>query len=317
MVLEIGAPHADGALGQGQFLVGDHQLGVDLVAEAQARAVGARAVGGVEGEGAGLDLVQGQGVVVGAGALLGEAAAPRGVRLVEVHAVDDDEAVGQAQGRFHRVGEALADAAAHDEAVHDDLDGVLELLLQFRRVLQAHGLAVDDGARVAVGFEFVEQVLVLALAAAHDWREHLEAGAVVHGAHPVDDLLGRLGLDAGPALGAVGDPGARVQQAQVVVDLGDGADRGTGVAGRGLLVDGHRRGQPLDEVDVGLVHLPQELTGVGGQGLHVAPLSLGEDRVEGQGGLARAGQAREDDHRVPGQGQADILEVVLAGALDH
>ena len=38
--------------------------------------------------------------------------------------------------------------------------------------------------------------------------------------------------------------------------------------------------QALDEVDVGLVHLAEELPGVGGERLDVAALALGEDRVE-------------------------------------
>ena len=74
--------------------------------------------------------------------------------------------------------------------------------------------------------------------------------------------------------------------------------------------------QALDEVDVGLVHLPEELTGVGRQRLDVPALALGEDRVERQGGLARAGQPGEHDHRVAGQLDRHVLEVVLAGPTD-
>ena len=36
-------------------------------------------------------------------------------------------------------------------------------------------------------------------------------------------------------------------------------------------------------MDVGCVHLPEELARVGGQGFHVAALSLGENRIEGEG----------------------------------
>ena len=42
-------------------------------------------------------------------------------------------------------------------------------------------------------------------------------------------------------------------------------------------------GQALDEVDVRLVHLAQELPGVGREGLDVAALALGVNGVEGQG----------------------------------
>jgi hypothetical protein len=71
------------------------------------------------------------------------------------------------------------------------------------------------------------------------------------------------------------------------------------------------RGQALDEVDVGLVHLPEELPRVRRQRLDVAPLALGEDRVEREAGLARAGQPGEHDHRVAGQVEVDVAQVVL------
>jgi hypothetical protein len=107
------------------------------------------------------------------------------------------------------------------------------------------------------------------------------------------------------------DPG--VEQAQVVVDLGDGPHGRTRVARGRLLVDGDGRGQALDEVDVGFVHLPEELAGVGREGLHVAALALGVDGVEGQRRLARSGEAGEDDQPVPGQVDGDIAQIVLAG----
>ena len=74
--------------------------------------------------------------------------------------------------------------------------------------------------------------------------------------------------------------------------------------------------QPLDEVDVGLVHLAEELAGVGRQRLDVAALALGEDRVEREAGLARAGQPGEHDEGVARQVERDVLEVVLPGAPD-
>ena len=230
VVLEVRVPGDDSTVGEREFLVGDDQLGVHLLAEAKSRAVRARAVGGVEGEGARLDLVEGQRVVIRAGALLGETAAALRVVLVQVDAIDDDEAIGQAQRGLDRIGEALAHALADDKAVDNDLDRVFEFLLQLGGILETHGLAVDDRARVALGAQFVDEILVLALAAAHDRGKDLEARALVHRAHAVDDLLGCLCLDARPALGAVRDAGTRVEQTQVVVDLRDRADRRARVA---------------------------------------------------------------------------------------
>src|SRR6218665_3558740 len=63
-------------------------------------------------------------------------------------------------------------------------------------------------------------------------------------------------------------------------------------------------------------HGVEKLARVGAEGLHIAPLPLGVQRVEHQAGLARA--ARAGDHRqFPGADvQIQILEVVLACAAD-
>jgi hypothetical protein len=176
------------------------------------------------------------------------------------------------------------------------------------------GDPVDPDPGEALLGQVVEQGAVLPLAAPHDRGQHLEPGALGQLEHPVDDLLGGLAGHGPAAGGAVRVADAGVEQPQVVVDLGDGADGRTRVAGGRLLVDGDGRRQPLDEVDVGLVHLAQELPGVGREGLDVAALALGVDRVEGQGRLARAREAGEDDQLVPGQVEGDVPQVVLAGA---
>ncbi len=278
--------------------------------------VGAGAVGRVEREGAGLEVVHRELVAVGAGHLLGEAPLAVRVVLVEIHEVEHEDALGQPQRRLHRVGEPLLRARLHREPVDDDRDVVLLLLLQRRRLGQRIDRAVDQDAGVALALELGEQVDVLALAPADDRREHLEPAARLHLEHLVDDLLrGLLGDDLA-AGGAVRRAGAGVEQPQVVVDLGDGADGGPRVAAGGLLVDRDGGRQALDEVDVGLVHLPEELAGVRRERLDVAPLALREDGVERQAGLPRPGEAGEDDEAVARQVDVDAREVVLTGALD-
>ncbi len=309
-------PRRDGPLPEGQLVVGDQQLRVDLHLGAEAGTGGARAVGRVEREGAGLEVVHRELVAVRAGHLLGEAPLAVRVVLVEIHEVEHEDALGQPQRRLHRVGQPLLGARLDREPVDDDRDVVLLLLLQRRRLGQRIHRAVDEDAGVALALELGEQVDVLALAAADHRREHLEAPPGLHLEDLVDDLLRGLLRDDLTAGRAVRRPRAGVEQPQVVVDLGDGPDGGPRVAARGLLVDRHRRGQALDEVDVGLVHLPEELTGVRGERLDVPALALGEDGVEGQAGLARAGQPGEDDEAVTRQVDVDAGEVVLTSALD-
>ena len=210
----------------------------------------------------------------------------------------------------------LRSSGPHDQPVDHDGDVVLELLVEDDLLLEQPQLAVDLDAREALVAQLLELLAVLALAAADDRGEDHEARAVLEPHDLVDDLLRRLGGDRAAAVVAMGLADAGPQQAQVVVDLRDRADRRPRVARGRLLVDRDRRREALDRVDVGLVHLAQELARVGAQRLDVAALPLGVDRVEGERGLARAGQPRDDHEGVARHRDGDVLEVVLTGARD-
>jgi hypothetical protein len=103
----------------------------------------------------------------------------------------------------------------------------------------------------------------------------------------------------------------------VVVDLGDGADRRARIARRGLLLDRDGRRQPLDRLDVGLLHLVEELASVGRERLDVAALALGVERVEGERGLAAAGQAGDHDEPVARDVHVHVAQVVDTRAADR
>ena len=296
--------------------VGHDELGVDLHPGAEAVALGAGAERGVEGERPRLELVGVDGVVVGARHLLGELQLAAGVLGRQVDEVEDHQTVGEPERGLDRVGQPALGRRLDRQPVDDHLDGVLLLLVELGRVVEGVGVAVDPDPGEAVGLELPEELDVLTLAAADHRRQHLEAAALLEREHAVDDLLRRLPLDRGAADRAVRPAGTGVEQAEVVVDLGDGADGGAGVLRGGLLVDRDRGREALDEVDVGLVHLAEELAGVRRQRLDVATLALGEDGVEGQAGLARAGETGEHDQGVAREVERDVLEVVLPGTPD-
>ncbi len=237
-------------------------------------------------------------------------------RRLAVHDVDHDETLGELRGGLDRLGQARAQVGLHHEPVDHDLDRVLELLVEDDLVLEQALLAVDLHAREPFCPQLLEHVLVLALAVADDRRVHGEPRPLRQPEDLVDDRLLALAADRSPADRAVRPADPRVEQAQVVVDLGHGADRRARVAAGRLLVDRDRRAEAVDRVDVRLLHHLQELARVGAQALDVAPLALGVDRVERQAGLARAGQAGDADQPVPRQADRDVLEVVLPGAVD-
>jgi hypothetical protein len=302
-------PRHERALRDRERRIGHDQVGIDLALRAEPGAARARAVRRVEREDAGRELGQ-RDTVVGAGELLG---------VGHGCAVDDrdlDQALGQPQRRLDGVSEARPQPRLHHEPVDDDRDRVPDLLVEIDRLLEQPIFAVDLDAREAVGAQLVEQVLVLALARAHDRCVDREPRALGERQHLLDDLLGRLARDLAAARGAVwpADPG--VEQPQVVVDLRDRADRRARVSGRRLLVDRDRRREPLDGVDVGLVHLAQELARVRRQRLDIAALALGVERVERQARLAGSRKAGDDDELLARQLDGDVAEIVLARTPD-
>ena len=118
------------------------------------------------------------------------------------------------------------------QPVDDDLDVVLDLPVELQVVGQAHDLAVDPGADEAALEHVGEEVLVLALLAADDRGQDQEARARRQGQDAGDDLLARLGRDRPAAVRAVALADAGVQDAQVVVDLGDRCRRSSAGSGR-------------------------------------------------------------------------------------
>ncbi len=230
-------PAADRALGQGQFAV-DQAFGVKELFGAQAVAGWAGAGRVVEREQLGFQLADRV-----AADRAGEARRKDHLLGVVVifHGRDQGDAIGQLEGSLEGFGQALLQVAADLETVHHDIDGVLLLLVQFRQLVELVQLAVDPRADEALGTQFIEHRQVLALALAdHRCQQH-QFAAFGQGQYLVDHLADGLRLQRCVVIGAARRADPRVEQAQVVVDLGDGAHGGARVVRGGLLFDGDRR----------------------------------------------------------------------------
>ncbi|MND62028.1 hypothetical protein D3C80_533010 [compost metagenome] len=270
-------PAADGALGQGQLAV-DQALGIEELLHPQAVAGGAGAGRVVEGEQLGLQLADGV-AAMGAGEARGEDDL---IARFVIHGRHQGDAVGEVDRRLEGFRQALLQIPAHLEAVHHHVDRVLLLLVQLGQLVQLIEPAVHARADEALGAQLLEHRQVLALALADHRRQQHQLAALGQGQHLVDHLADGLGLQRHVVIRAARRTDAGIEQAQVVVDLGDGADRGAGVVGGGLLLDGNRRRQAFDGIHIGLFHHRQELPGVGRQRLHIAALAFGVEGVEGQ-----------------------------------
>ena len=135
--------------------------------------------------------------------------------------------------------------------------------VELRHVGEIIRLAVDSHAHEALLAHGLELVPELALATAHQRREHFDLGAFRPLEHQVGDLRRGLPLDRRSIVGAMRRTGAGPEQAEIVVDLRDRAHGGTWIRAGGLLLDGDRGRQTFDRIDVGLVHEPEELARIG------------------------------------------------------
>ncbi len=163
----------------------------------------------------------------------------------------------------------------------------------------------------------IEEIFKLALAAADDRREDSKPFPGRKSKDALDDLLGGLAGDRTAAVGAVRRADGGVEQAEVVVDLRDGADGGTGTAAGGLLLDRDGRAEAFDGVDVGALDLVEKLAGVGGESFDVAALAFGVDGVEGERRFTGAREAGDHGEGVARDLDVDVLQIVLARAANR
>ena len=191
---------------------------------------------------------------------------------------------------------------------------MLDILLQLDVFVHIIEIAVDAKAHVTGPSGPVDDLLVLALAAAHDRRQNLDPGALRQFHNAVHHLVDGLSGDLPAAVGAVRNADSGVEEPEIVVDLRHGTHGRPGISVGGFLVDGDRGGKSLDLLHVRLLHLAKELPRIRGQRLHISPLSLCVDRVKSQRRLTGSRKSGQYDQLVSRDLQCQVLEVVLIGA---
>src|SRR5690606_3519202 len=196
-------PGRDGAFADGEAGIGHDERGVDARALPEAVAVGAHPERAVEGEALRRELAEG---VAAAGARLAEAE----VGPARIGRLDAELAIAVAERELDGLGDARAVLAADQDAIDDELDGVLLLLVELWRLVEAVHRAVGARADEALGGELGVEVAELALPVHDDRREDLEARALAEGEEVVDDLLARAALHLLAAEVAVLDARPRV-----------------------------------------------------------------------------------------------------------
>ncbi len=235
-------------------------------------------------------------------------------RLRIVHVCQDHKSIAQPQSGFERFGQALLDVVARTETVDHHFDGVLLAQGQRRYGVEVVDRAVDTGAHETLRAQLVEHLHMLALALADHRRQQHEALLGIERQCRIDHLAHRLRFQRNAMVGTTRRTHARVEQAQVVVHLGNRAHGGARVVRGGLLFDRNRRRQTFDVVHVRLFHHRQKLPGVSRERFDIPALAFRVDGVERQRRFAGAGQAGDHDQPVAGQVKVDVFQVMRARA---
>ena len=225
----------DPAVHDGEIGVRHNELGIDQQLHAEAGAGRAGAVGVIEGEEAGRQLLNRDAAVL-TGIVLGKAQDFFPAR------VDIEDAAGEGQRRLRRIRQAAHDFGLDHEAVHDDFDIVLFILFQADVFAEIVDDPVDARADVAGFLRVLQNLDMLALLAADHRRQDLQLRPLRQGHDAVDDLIDGLLADLLPALRAVRNADTRPEKTHIVINLRHRAHRGARVFGGSLLVDGDGRG---------------------------------------------------------------------------
>ena len=142
-----------------------------------------------------------------------------------VHIGDDGGAARQLQRGFKRLGQARAEIVAHLKAVNHHFNSVFLLQLQLWRIGEIADLAVDPRADVALPGKVFKGFVMFAFALFNDWRQQHQALTFRLGEHVIDHLAHGLRRQRDVVIRATRLADASVQQAQVVVNFGNGAYR--------------------------------------------------------------------------------------------
>ena len=184
------------------------------------------------------------------------------------------------------------------------------LLVEGRHLFKGVGDAIHAHARETRPLDLRQGLLVAALAPFHRRRveDQLRSGGKLQ--DRLHDLLRALSAHGLAALRTVRHAHVAVEETQIVVYFRDGGHNRTRVTAGGALFDGDGGGQPLEALDVRLLHLVEELASVRAQRLHVPALSLGVERVKRERGLAAPREPRHDGQRIARDAHVDVAQVV-------
>ena len=149
-------------------------------------------------------------------------------------------------------------------------------------------LTINAGIDVSTLGQRLEQFTIMTLATLYDGCHKCHLAAIESLYDKFAYMLVCIVYHLLVGDGGVGACCTRIEQTQEVIDFRYGTDRRTRIFVSCLLLDSHNGTQSRNLIYVGALHRAYKLTCVGRQSLHIATLSFGVNRVEGQRRLSRS-----------------------------
>jgi hypothetical protein len=213
------------------------------------------------------------------------------------------------QGNFHAVGQTGFQTLFHHQAIDHDL----HLPTFFRpnrcRFLQLRDLSPDPHPHKSLPLQIRDHPRGVTL---RPHRSQQNNPRSFFGLTETRDNIGRRHpLKFLTRHRIVRNTDRRVEDSQVVMNLGHSRNRRPGIPRAGTLLDRNGRAEALDGIDLRLFKLIQKLPGICRQGLHITTLPLGIKSVESQRRLSTPAHSGDHDQLSPGDIDIDPLKIML------
>ena len=134
---------------------------------------------------------------------------------------------------------------------------------------------------------------------------HLRSLLLLH--KEIHHLIHGLLLNLSSALRTMGQPHSCIEKTHIVVDFRDCSHCGTRVSVCRFLINGNRGRKSFYELHIRLFHLSEELSCIRRERLHIAPLPLRINRIEGKRGLSGARKSGKHHQGISRNIQIDML----------